>query len=123
MFFLAGVAINLAVASLEAIHECTLVAIWHFWRHDVLERLNHELQRLFHESYSCFGLTVYVTDDMIMLLPADLQPIEVKQHAGEMVLVPIGCPHQVRSHYMLFVLCCQIHICLFINRFATSSRT
>ena len=90
----AGVAYNLSIARLEQIIAKVAVARWLFWRPDQLKDLNDWVVEK-NPNASVFNLSFYLSPDLERTLPTHLQPKEVIQHAGELIVVPIGCAHQV----------------------------
>ena len=93
-----GVATNMSVAPRQQILDHVLVAIWKFWRFAQLLPLNAYIKNVLNQKKaSVFDTTIFFTDKMLAGLPDALQPVTVMQYAGEMVTVPIGCPHQIRA--------------------------
>ena len=94
---------NLALGTSEMIRDGVIVARWMFWQHTLKDELNAHLQQTY--ATSVYFLSTHVTMAMLNDFPPALRPTIIEQRAGSIVLVPIGCLHQVlMSLSYLFII-------------------
>ncbi|KAI0216178.1 hypothetical protein L0F63_007112 [Massospora cicadina] len=79
-------------------------AIWHLFRREDADKIREFIKSKFNRldiSDPIHDQLFYLTDSLLeeLFIAKGVRPFIVEQRVGEFVLVPAGCPHQVRNFY------------------------